>query len=88
MDVILHLDIDHPRVGDLKVVLQQPGWPEGASAVIWQPGSNGPSTVVVTWGIERDAQVNGVWTLYVIDTKTGETGTLNGWTLDLTSRWD
>lgn len=87
-DVILHLDIDHPRPSDLRVVLEQPGWPSGAQAIVWQPGSAGPSTVIVGWGIERDAMVNGTWALYVVDTVTGEAGTLKGWSLELTSRWD
>ncbi len=88
MDVILHVDIDHPRKSDLQIVLEQPGYPSGASAMVWPAGSDGPATVVVNWGIERDAQVNGTWKLYVTDTVTGEVGTLKSWTLDLNSRWD
>jgi subtilisin-like proprotein convertase family protein len=32
--------------------------------------------------------VNGEWFLTVIDTASGNVGTLEGWSLELTSRWD
>jgi hypothetical protein len=84
-DVIIHLDVDHPRLADLRVIIMQPS---SADAVIWQVGSDGPSTVVERHGLERDSNVNGTWTLRVIDTVKGEAGILKGWSLELTSRWD
>ncbi|MEW5742066.1 MAG: hypothetical protein AB1938_24335 [Myxococcota bacterium] len=44
--------------------------------------------MVTLHGVERDPQVNVVWTLTVIDTVQGSAGMLNGWSLALTSRWD
>jgi subtilisin-like proprotein convertase family protein len=38
--------------------------------------------------MELDSNVNGTWTLQVIDTQGGEAGTLRSWSLELTSRWD
>jgi subtilisin-like proprotein convertase family protein len=38
--------------------------------------------------MEYDSQVNGTWTLRVVDTAGGNAGTLRSWSLELTSRWD
>jgi serine protease len=83
-DLIINLDIAHPRLADLEVVLVGPSGEE----TIWAAGSTGPKRVIVGPGIERDAAVNGTWTLVVVDTKDGSVGTLKGWSLELTSRMD
>lgn len=86
-DVIVHLEITHPRKQDLKIILTQPSSAEG---IVWNVNSAGDARVVMgpATGIERDSSVNGVWTLTVIDTVAGSIGTLNGWSLELTSRMD
>ncbi len=84
-DVIVHLEIDHPRKSDLRIVLTQPS---SAESVVWAVGSDGSARVVMGGDVERDSQVNGEWFITVIDTASGQAGTLNGWSLELTSRLD
>lgn len=85
MDVIVTLDIDHPRPQDLHVGLHQPG---GAYAVLWNNHPSPPSVVEQPLGVEFDNMVNGVWRLEVLDTATGEVGTIDGWSMWISSRWD
>lgn len=84
MDVIVTLDIDHPRPADLIVELFQPG---GGYELLWDHEAN-PAYELNPYGIERDNMINGTWRLEVTDTVTGEAGVLNGWSMWLTSRWD
>jgi hypothetical protein len=84
-DVIVHVDIDHPRKQDLRIVLVQPS---SAESVVWHAGSTGPATVVGPSGVEHDSNVNGTWTLQITDLGGGAAGTLRGWSLELTSRFD
>ncbi len=85
VDVVLSLDIDHPNKADLIVVLRQPG---GPFEVIWNNEADPPAVVSALWGIERDNMVNGVWTVEVIDTVSGNAGEFRSANLYLTSRWD
>ncbi len=85
LDVVVDLDIDHPRKQDLVVVLHQPG---GAEAVLWNHEANPPSHIVAPSGIEGDNMVNGDWVLEITDTVTGESGTLNSWKMWLSSTYD
>jgi subtilisin-like proprotein convertase family protein len=50
--------------------------------------SNGEARVVMGGEVERDSQVNGVWTLTVIDGAEFNLGTLKSWALELTTRMD
>ncbi|MBA3460897.1 MAG: proprotein convertase P-domain-containing protein [Deltaproteobacteria bacterium] len=84
-DLIVNLDIDHPRKTDLYIVLTQPS---SAESLIWDVDSAGLARVVVGASLERDASVNGTWTLHVSDHFGGSAGTLRGWSLELTSRFD
>jgi len=88
VDVTVRLDIEHPRPADLLISLTDPN---GQVVIVWnrQAGS-GPDVVgrFVAKGISGDDQVNGEWLLTVSDQVKGESGTLRGWSLDLTSRWD
>jgi DNA uptake protein ComE-like DNA-binding protein len=86
-DVIVHLELTHPRKSDLRVLLTQPS---SAQATVWEVDGAGDARVVMgpATGIERDSEVNGEWTLTVIDTRAGSVGTLDGWSLELTSRLD
>lgn len=84
-DVIVHLERSHPRPQALRIILTQPS---SAESVVWEVNSAGSARVVMGGSVERDSEVNGVWTLTVIDTVSGNIGTLNGWSLELTSRMD
>lgn len=84
-DVIVHLEIDHPRKSDLRITLAQPS---SAESQVWPVGSNGDVRVVMGGDVERDSAVNGMWMLTLVDTVSGSAGTLNGWSLELTSRMD
>jgi DNA uptake protein ComE-like DNA-binding protein len=84
-DLIVQLDIDHPRKQDLRILLFQPS---SAESVIWDVDSAGLVRVVVGGNLERDSNVNGTWTIEVTDHFGGSAGTLRGWSLELTSRWD
>jgi hypothetical protein len=85
LDVVVDLEIDHPRPEDLVVVLHQPG---GASAVLWNHQANPPSQIVAPNGIEGDNMVNGDWVLEITDTVAGQSGTLKSWKMWLSSNWD
>lgn len=85
VDVVVTIDIDHPNKEDLIVALHQPG---GGYEVLWDRQANPPMEVSAGWGIERDNMVNGVWTLEIIDTVTGNAGEFRGANLYLSSRWD
>jgi hypothetical protein len=82
-DVAVSLEIDHGNVAELRVVLTAPN---GAQATVWEPGQGNPTRVVIGAALDRSGPVNGVWTLTVIDTAAGNVGTLNGWTLELSSK--
>ncbi|MEM1033136.1 MAG: proprotein convertase P-domain-containing protein [Myxococcota bacterium] len=85
-DVVIALDIDHPRKEDLVVTLTAAS---NTSASLWTGGDpNPPSYITETWGIERDNTVNGTWTVTVTDTGAGAGGTFAGFTLWVTSRFD
>lgn len=83
-DILVHLDIDHPRPAELRITLTQPS---SAESLVWAVDSAGVATVM-PMGTEHDSDVNGTWTLLVVDTRTGNAGVLRGWSLELTSRWD
>lgn len=85
LDVVVTLDIDHPRPQDLFVALHQPG---GAYAVLWDHESSPPSVIEKPNGIEGDNMVNGTWTLDVVDTVTGESGQVSGWSMWISSTFD
>ena len=86
VDVWLHLDLEHARASDLVITLEDP---TGELAVIWDRRAGAiPSRIAVTEGISGDAAVNGRWTLHVADEVAGESGTLHGWAVEVTSRWD
>lgn len=85
-DVVIDLDIDHPRKEDLTVVLTAAS---NTSTTLWAGGdANPPSYITETWGIERDNEVNGTWTVTITDNGQGVAGHFNGFTLTVTSRYD
>ena len=90
MDVKLDLSVSHPHIGDLRVVLENPA---GAQVVVFEgtPSDVGAEIYLegrAIAGFSGDESVNGVWRVRVIDRKSGQTGTLHRFGLELTSRWD
>ena len=88
-DVTIKLTVDHPKPSQLRITLANPG---GTEAVVFQgTAANTGSSVVLNQpviGFSGDESVNGQWTLRITDMTTGSVGTLRGWTLGVTSRWD
>ncbi|MCB9572331.1 MAG: hypothetical protein H6709_09625 [Kofleriaceae bacterium] len=63
--------------------------PNGAQAVVWDGGAATlPARMIALGQISRDDMVNGAWTLTVETTAAGAAGTITGWRLFLTSRFD
>ncbi|MBP9089364.1 MAG: proprotein convertase P-domain-containing protein [Kofleriaceae bacterium] len=88
-DVTIKLTIDHPKPSQLRITLANPG---GTEAVVFQgtAATTGSSVALnqPVVGFSGDESVNGQWTLRITDMTTGSVGTLRGWTLGVTSRWD
>lgn len=84
MDIMVTLDIDHPRPSDLVVTLVSTN---GSDSVLWNHDDT-PDYYLPANGIERDNYINGTLTLQVVDTVSGESGTLNGFKLLVSSRYD
>lgn len=84
MDIMVTLDIDHPRPADLRVTLVSTN---GSDSVLWN-NTGSPDYYLPANGIERDNYINGTLTLHVVDSVTGQTGTLNGFKLMVSSRYD
>ena len=87
------LNLTHPFIGDLSIVLQSPSGVQ--SALLYRPGAEPNSAIgssqnnihftfdtVANWG-EDSA---GLWTLRVTDQAVLESGTLDNWTLTLTGK--
>ncbi len=83
----LHLDVVHPRPGDLHFELESP---EGDLIPIDRdPTANGPTygaTVQLT-DVPAIASANGPWTLHFIDDVRGESGEYVGWRARWQTRW-
>ncbi len=88
-DVVLSLTVDHPRASQLRITLTNPA---GAEALVHDgtAADDGRALVIdrAVIGYSGDEMVNGGWTLRVTDRTTGQTGTLRGWQLTITSRYD
>ncbi len=88
-DVVIALTIDHPRASQLRITLTNPA---GTEAVVHDgvAADDGHALVLArpVVGFSGDESVNGEWTLRVTDRATGQVGTLRGWQLVVTSRYD
>jgi subtilisin-like proprotein convertase family protein len=85
-DVELDLFVLHPDATQLRITLTNPA---GAEVTVF----DGEASEVFlrrhpVIGFSGDEMVNGPWTLRIIDTVSGEEGTLDHWTLRLGSRFD
>jgi subtilisin-like proprotein convertase family protein len=90
-EVRIDLLISHPRPADLRVTLVNPASNEvlvfdGATT----PAPNGEIYLdgVRLGGFSGDESVNGVWRLRVVDSASGEEGTLHRFGITVSSRWD
>ncbi|MBA3398054.1 MAG: proprotein convertase P-domain-containing protein [Deltaproteobacteria bacterium] len=86
MDVWLHVQLRHPRTADLVITLTNPA---GATVPVF----NGTAGVdldldVPVLGFSGDEQVNGAWTLTVVDKASTKTGVVDRIELTVGSRWD
>lgn len=84
VDVVLTLDIDHPRPSDLIVTIDNFN---GYSEVVWNNDSN-PSSEIIVRAFPSDDAVNGTYSVHIEDTVSGQSGTLLGWDLYIVSNWD
>lgn len=74
------VNITHPRRGDLRIRLFAPD----GSGYLLKPSSTTDSAanVVATYTVNLSTELlNGTWKLRVIDTATGNVGTLNSWSI-------
>ncbi len=93
MDVEVRATIMHARASQLRVTLENPA---GTVVVLFDGATADPSVDEDTYleidggvlGFSGDEQVNGTWTLNVIDSSGGNAGQLSSWHLTVTSRWD
>ncbi|RMF98938.1 MAG: hypothetical protein D6741_09015, partial [Planctomycetota bacterium] len=80
--VEVDVDITHPRVGDLELVLVSPS---GTESVLATPHTHDPTATGYHWTFTSarhwGESAAGDWTLIVRDLATGETGTLDSWSL-------
>lgn len=84
VDVVLTLDIEHPRPSDLIVsVHNELGYHE----VVWDR-EEAPRAEVVVRAFPSDDMVNGLYWVQIEDVVPGAKGTLNGWSLYIVSNWD
>jgi len=87
-DLALLPMITHGRKQDLRITLINP---LGSSTVVFDRAGSGwwvPGERVRVSNVFSDEPVNGRWTLRVEDLARGVTGTLDGWSMDVISRWD
>jgi subtilisin-like proprotein convertase family protein len=87
-DVVVKVELTHPAPAQLAITLTNP---DNNQVAVWShEAAAGPSLVVwrAPWGFSGDESVNGTWTLHVVDDVAGQAGTLDRWSLEITSRWD
>ncbi|WP_425281054.1 proprotein convertase P-domain-containing protein [Stackebrandtia nassauensis] len=74
------VDITHPNRGELSIYLYAP---DGTYYVLKRTGDSG-ADLKHTYTVDLDTEpANGTWRLSVKDYATGNTGTINSWTLNL-----
>ena len=88
VDIEVEVDLTGVDVRRLRLELTDPN---GTTSVLWDGATTSgtpPARMLPGNGISRDDAVNGSWTLTAITVGAGTAGTLDGWQLHLTSRWD
>lgn len=84
VDLVVTLDIDHPRPADLTVTLYNPYGTEGEVV----SGSYSVSGDHIVRAIPSDEVANGDWSITVVDAASGQAGTLTSWSLYMISTYD
>ncbi|MGV9311647.1 proprotein convertase P-domain-containing protein [Streptomyces sp. NPDC003691] len=81
-DLRVAVDIVHPRRGDLVLTLEAP---DGTSYPLEDfPDTDTTADVFRTYVVNASAETaNGTWDLVVRDNRTGSTGTVDGWSLNM-----
>lgn len=89
MDVTVLLDLDHPAPQELVISLRNPDGNEVSVANLQSSPIHPGGVPVVPLGFSGDESVNGAWTLIVADTvDNGNNGSVDGWDLEIMSRFD
>ena len=83
-DVVLTIDVDHPRPSDLVLSIDNFN---GYGETLWLNDSS-PEAQIVVRAFPSDDMVNGQYNVRLTDTVAGEIGTLRGWDLYIVSNWD
>jgi hypothetical protein len=84
IDVVLTIDVDHPRMSDLILSISNFA---GYGESLWLHDAD-PEVELVVRAFPSDDMVNGTYTVTLIDDVPGEAGTLRGWELYVVSNWD
>lgn len=89
-NLYVRVDIEHPLIGDLKIVLLAS---DGTAVDLLEPSIQRGADLHVTFGIDADPAdplsvlrghpANGVWSLVVSDTRARDTGSLLSWGLEI-----
>jgi len=92
-DVQVPVNITHTYIGDLDIVLKSP---QGTGVVLHNRSGGSAEDIVGTYGVDLapaeplsafvGEPAAGTWELSVTDNADVDTGTLNGWSLDLCGR--
>jgi len=87
------VDVSHTFIGDLTLELTSP---QGTAVLLHDRTGSGTDDIVGTYGVDlspaesltafQDEPDAGSWTLRVSDLAGGDTGTLNGWSLEICGR--
>lgn len=89
-DVVIDLELQHSYPGDLLVTLTNP---TGTEVTLFDGESDAWDSTTLRvqrplLGFPGDEDANGVWTLRLTDRLARDAGTLERWSLEVTSRWD
>jgi hypothetical protein len=85
LDVVLTVDISHPRPADLELRIDNFN---GYGTTLWSGGDADPKLEMVVFAFPSDDEVHGLYSVHVRATVRGEAGTLNGWDLLVISIYD
>ena len=88
-DIVVRVGLSHTHPESLWIGLRDPN---GSEATLWDgPHAGGaafPESMIPFGDISRDDAVNGQWTLLVRNVDGLGEGVIDGWSLQLSSRWD
>jgi subtilisin-like proprotein convertase family protein len=84
VDVVLEIDIDHPRMSDLVLSISNFN---GYGETLWFHEDT-PETEIIVYAFPGDDAVNGTYTVSLSDDVPGMEGSLESWSLFIVSNWD